>query len=130
MKKIALIILLSFSTALLHAQKLKITALDASTQQLYDSHAPYTLGKVMTIKVFDNSASVTVEKDTPLYLKKKPDGTYVSSSNNADGKETYTYTLKLNTTVSVLTSAELTWKVQENKGAYRTAYWKLTAKRF
>jgi hypothetical protein len=130
MKTIRIILLLSLSTLSLHAQKLKITALDASIQRLYDERAPYTLGKIMTIEVFDNSASMTIGTDKPMFLKKSSDNTYTNISKNESGTETYTYTLKLYTSLAVLTSAEFTWNVQENKGAYRTAYWKLTAKRF
>ncbi|MBB6130149.1 hypothetical protein [Mucilaginibacter lappiensis] len=130
MKTIRIILLLTLSTLSLHAQKLKITALDASIQRLYDERAPYTLGKMMTIQVFDNSASIAIDTDKPMFLRKSSDNTYTNVSNNESKTETYTYTLKLYTSFSVLTSAQFSWNVQENKGQYRSAYWKLTAKRF
>lgn len=130
MKRFLSLILFTVIAYSVHAQKLKVTALDASTKELYNHHAPYTLGKPFILEVFDNSASVKVGSDDVTYLKESgTKGTYTDVTTNESGTETYTFSLTINSTLGIVTSAVLSWTVQENKGQRRSAFWKITARR-
>ena len=123
----ALIVFINIAVA--HAQTLKVTAVDASTTQLYNNTATNALGKNMAITVYDNSVSVKVANEKPVILKLVSDNNYSTVVRDVD-TEIEIHSITLNRTVSVLTSAEYTVNINEKGGKYRRAWIKITAKRF
>jgi len=129
MKRIALILLLLPVSIVVFAQTLKITSLEVSDPKNYNYSADKSLGKDVIIIVYDNSLSLKFPSEAAVILRQTSDNEYtrVISDNNT---EIETCTVIVNKTLSLITSAEITDRIDEKVGQHRTAWWKYIAKRF
>ena len=130
LKKILLVTILAVNVMTASAQKLKITDVTVTDQKLWDEQTKSLFGKSITLTMFDNAVKVELPGDKPLVLRQsssKPNQ-YVQSTDSRT--ETQTYTLTVQSTLRVVTSATLTLLFSESKSPYRTASMTLTAKRF
>lgn len=112
-----------------HAQNLKVSAVDASDTKIYNEVAPKYLGKVMQLTIYDNSVTVKVAKVDPINLRLTSDNDYSMVESDSE-HESHTFYLTINKTLCVITSATLKYVIREKGGQYRTADFTLTAKRF
>lgn len=123
---VALLLLLSTVT---YSQTLKVTAVDGSTNDVYNQIAKKALGKNMIITVFDNAIKMKIGAMPEEILKKTGDNLYVYVARDQE-TEYETHTLKVNTTFSVITFAIFTLVIQEKGGQRRSGTATITAKRF
>lgn len=130
LKKIILTLVLAIAAySIGAAQTLKVTAVNATEDRLYNFAAEHFLGKSMTLTIYDNSVSVKLPGRDAIILRETSDGTYRYLYKDMD-TEAQTFVLTVNKTVGVVTSAELELNVDEKGGQHRHAGWSLMAKRF
>lgn len=110
------VVILTFSFT--HAQTLKVTAVDASEEKIYNEVAPKALGKSMVLAIYDNSATVKVQGEDIIVLKQTSTNNY-SKLEKDDEKESHTWYLAIDKTVGVITSATLKYLIKEKGGKYR-----------
>lgn len=127
--QLPLISLLLLLSTVAYSQTLKVTAVDGSTNDIYNQIAKRALGKTMNITVFDNSIKMKIGALPEEILKKSEDNFYVYVARDQP-TEVETHTLKVNTTFSVITSAVFTLVIQEKDGQRRSGTATITAKRF
>ncbi len=128
-KVIAIIIFFISFGVTAFSQTLKVTGVDANLDRLYQSLAKKSLGKTMVLKVYDNSVIVKIGNLQEEILKQVSPGSYSKIIKDTE-TETETHSLTINTTLSVVTSAEFTITIQENIRQRRMARGTITAKRF
>lgn len=127
--KLLLVAVLLLATSALYSQTLKITAVDASSDAVYNEVANKYLGKNIVLSVYDNSIGIKVGNMTPENLRKSKDGYYVLVVRDSN-TEIETHTLTVNSTLSVITSVALEFIIEEKGGRNRRVSATLTAKRF
>ena len=127
--QLPLVALLLLLTTVTYSQTLKVTAVDGSTNDVYNQIAKKALGKTMIITVFDNSIKMKIGAMPEEILKKSEENLYVYVARDQD-TESETHTLKVNTTFSLITSAVFTLVIQEKAGQRRSGTATITAKRF
>jgi hypothetical protein len=113
----------------IHAQTLKVSAVDGSDNKIYKEVAKKYLGKEMILTIYDNSITMVLAGKAPVNLKKISGNDYsILESDNE--YESCTFYLTIIRTVGVITSASLKYEIKEKGGSYRTASFSLIAKRF
>ncbi|UKJ07788.1 hypothetical protein [Solitalea lacus] len=122
------ILIILFSAISVYAQTLKVTSVNASDDKLYNRIAPRELGKELTLTIYDNSVLVKTTNGT-LVLKMVSENKY-SKTESSSEKETVSFELIVNKTMSVITSANFTKYIRENGGLNRSAWYELKATRF
>ena len=127
--QLPLISFLLLLSTIAYSQTLKVTAVDGSTNDVYNQIAKKALGKNMIITVFDNAIKMKIGAMPEEILKKSEDNLYVYVARDQD-TESETHTLKVNTTLSVITSAVFTLIIQEKAGQRRSGTATITVKRF
>jgi hypothetical protein len=129
--KIFLAFLITFSfTTFSFAQTLKVTAVEASDDKNYNQASKNSLGKAMILNVYDNSISVKVANNAAAMILKQTSPDHYKRIEKDDSNESEVYTLTINKTLSVITSAELTITIKEKGGQYRQMWVTITGKRF
>lgn len=111
------------------AQTFKVTGFVSDSKRFDDVEAN-AMGKALKIEVYDTSVSMKLADEKAEIMHKVADNEYLLDLSKSGSVETLKLTLKLIKTVGITTSVELMFAVAENKGQYRHAYWKITAKRF
>lgn len=122
------LVVILLTTSLSFAQKFKVTGFKGTSKN-FDSFEAKVMGKPLNIIVYDTSISLQIADDKADIIHKVSDNLYVLDLSKSGTKETQVLTAKLNKTIGYITSVEVTLKISENAGAYRTASWTLTAKR-
>ncbi|RFZ81159.1 hypothetical protein DYU05_20595 [Mucilaginibacter terrenus] len=127
MKSIFFLLISLLLSTVCFSQTFKITDVVAPDKYYKEATSRY-LGKNLTLNVYDNSASISIGK-LSMVLKKRADNEYENIERDNE-REKIIYVLKLNTTMSVITS--LTWQFLafEKDGQRRNVVVTCTGKRF
>jgi hypothetical protein len=122
------LIIILLATSFSFAQKFKVTGFTGTDKRFEETEATL-MGQTVNLIVYDTSISLKVGDEKADIIHKVSDNIYVLDLSKPNSTETQKLTVKLNKLIGYINSIEVTFYVAENKGAYRTASWTLTAKR-
>lgn len=127
LKKVAVpLFVLLISSFVSTAQKLIITEVDAAKNSYFNEASVQTLGKKMDLNISGNTLAVKIESEPELVLTQLSDQYFETQKKTKDG--VIKFSLKLVTTNSVITTAELTGTIIPNNEAQKKIWWTVTAR--
>jgi len=125
-KVIVPLIVLLLSTFISNAQKLIITEVDAAKNSFFDEASIQTLGKKMNLNFSGHTLAVKIESEPELILTQLSDKYFETEKKTKDG--TIKFSIKLITSNSIITTAELTGTIIPNDDQQKKVWWTVTAR--
>jgi hypothetical protein len=119
-------IVLLLNTLVCNAQKLIITEVDAAKNSYFDKASMQTLGKVVNLNMSGNTLAVKIGSEPELVLNKLSDKYFETESKTKDG--IVKFSIKLITSNSVITTAELTGTIIPADQSQKKVWWTVTAR--
>ena len=109
-----------------NAQKLVITEVDAAQNSFFNEASVQTLGKKMNLNLSGNTLAVKIESEPELILTQLSDKYFETEKKTKDG--VIKFSVKLITSNSIITTAELTGTIIPNDNSQKKVWWTVTAR--
>ena len=127
MKKVVIpLVVFLLSSFLSNAQKLVITEVDAAQNSFFNEASIQTLGKKMNLNLSGNTLAVKIESEPELILTQLSDKYFETEKKTKDG--VIKFSVKLITSNSIITTAELTGTIIPNDNSQKKVWWTVTAR--
>jgi hypothetical protein len=127
LKKVIIpLVVFLLSSFLSNAQKLVVTEVDAAQNSFFNEASIQTLGKKMDLNFSGNTLAVKIGSEPELILTQLSDKYFETEKKTKDG--VIKFSVKLITSNSIITTAELTGTIIPNDDSQKKVWWTVTAR--